>query len=71
MTPDSSRYWPEADYEPGRSQPSFDKQYVRDWADATGWDHTPPGPELPEDVVAQTRDRYLEAYRMITGENLV
>ena len=71
MTPDSSRYWPEAEYEPGRSQPSFDKQYVRDWADATGWDHSPPGPELPEDVVAQTRDRYLEAYRMITGENLV
>ena len=70
MTPDSSRFWPEDGYEPGRSQPSFDKQFVRDWADATGWDHTPPGPELPEDVISQTRERYLEAYRMITGEDL-
>ena len=70
MTPDSSRFWPEDGYEPGHAQPSFDKQFVRDWADATGWDHSPPGPELPEDVVAQTRDRYLEAYRRITGEEL-
>ena len=70
MTPDSSRFWPEDGYEAGRSQPSFDKQFVRDWADATGWDHTPPGPELPEDVIAQTRERYLEAYRLITGEDL-
>ena len=70
MTPDSSRFWPEDDYEPGRAQPSFDKQYVRDWADATGWDHSPPGPELPEDVIAQTRDRYLEAYSRLTGEEL-
>ncbi len=70
MTPDSSRFWPEDEYEPGRSQPSFDKQFVRDWADATGWDHSPPGPELPEDVIAQTRDRYIEAYRRITGEEL-
>ena len=70
MTPDSSRFWPEDGYEPGRSQPSFDKQYVRDWADATGWDHSPPGPELPEDVIAQTRDRYLEAYSRLTGEEL-
>ena len=70
MTPDSSRFWPEDEYEPGRAQPSFDKQFVRDWADATGWDHSPPGPELPEDVIAQTRDRYLEAYRRITGEDL-
>jgi phosphoribosylaminoimidazole-succinocarboxamide synthase len=70
MTPDSSRFWPEDEYEPGRSQPSFDKQFVRDWADATGWDHSPPGPELPEDVITQTRDRYLEAYRRITGEDL-
>ena len=70
MTPDSSRFWPEDEYEPGRSQPSFDKQFVRDWADATGWDHSPPGPELPEDVITQTRDRYLEAYRRITGEEL-
>ena len=70
MTPDSSRFWPEDGYEPGRAQPSFDKQYVRDWADATGWDHSPPGPELPEDVIAQTRDRYLEAYSRLTGEEL-
>jgi phosphoribosylaminoimidazole-succinocarboxamide synthase len=70
MTPDSSRFWPEDEYEPGRAQPSFDKQFVRDWADATGWDHSPPGPELPEDVIAQTRDRYIEAYRRITGEEL-
>ncbi len=70
MTPDSSRFWPEDDYEPGRAQPSFDKQYVRDWADATGWDHSPPGPELPEDVIEQTRDRYLEAYHRVTGEEL-
>lgn len=70
MTPDSSRFWPEDGYEPGRTQPSFDKQYVRDWADATGWDHSPPGPELPEDVIAQTRDRYLEAYHRLTGEEL-
>ena len=70
MTPDSSRFWPEDGYEPGRTQPSFDKQYVRDWADATGWDHSPPGPDLPEDVIAQTRDRYLEAYHRLTGEEL-
>jgi phosphoribosylaminoimidazole-succinocarboxamide synthase len=55
MTPDSSRYWPADSYEPGRSQSSFDKQFVRDWADAAGWDHTPPAPELPDDVVEQTR----------------
>ena len=70
MTPDSSRFWPEDGYEPGRAQPSFDKQFVRDWADATGWDHSPPGPELPEDVITQTRDRYLEAYSRLTGEEL-
>jgi len=70
LTPDSSRYWPADRYEPGHSQPSFDKQFVRDWADATGWDHSPPAPELPEEVVAQTRDRYLEAYERITGEEL-
>jgi phosphoribosylaminoimidazole-succinocarboxamide synthase len=70
LTPDSSRYWPADLYEPGHSQPSFDKQFVRDWADAAGWDHSPPAPELPEEVVAQTRDRYLEAYERITGEEL-
>jgi phosphoribosylaminoimidazole-succinocarboxamide synthase len=70
LTPDSSRYWPADLYEPGHAQPSFDKQFVRDWADATGWDHSPPAPDLPEEVVAQTRDRYLEAYERITGEEL-
>ena len=70
LTPDSSRYWPADLYEPGHSQPSFDKQFVRDWADATGWDHSPPAPDLPEEVVSQTRDRYLEAYERITGEEL-
>ena len=70
LTPDSSRYWPADLYEPGHSQPSFDKQFVRDWADAAGWDHSPPAPTLPEEVVAQTRDRYLEAYERITGEEL-
>jgi phosphoribosylaminoimidazole-succinocarboxamide synthase len=69
LTPDSSRYWPVAGYEPGHGQPSFDKQYVRDWASATGWDKTPPAPELPEDVVANTRGKYVEAYERVTGES--
>jgi phosphoribosylaminoimidazole-succinocarboxamide synthase len=68
LTPDSSRYWPADGYEPGSSQPSFDKQYVRDWAAGTGWDKTPPAPALPEDVVEGTRSRYVEAYERITGE---
>jgi phosphoribosylaminoimidazole-succinocarboxamide synthase len=68
LTPDSSRYWPAATYEPGGPQPSFDKQFVRDWAASSGWDKAPPAPELPADVVAGTRDRYIEAYEMITGE---
>ncbi len=68
LTPDSSRYWPAAGYEPGGPQPSFDKQYVRDWASGSGWDKSPPAPELPDDVVAGTRKRYVEAYEMITGE---
>jgi phosphoribosylaminoimidazole-succinocarboxamide synthase len=68
LTPDSSRYWPADEYEPGRSQPSFDKQYVRDWASGSGWDKTPPAPELPADVVEGTRRRYEEAYERITGE---
>lgn len=67
LTPDSSRLWPADRWEPGRAAESFDKQYVRDWLDASGWDHTPPGPELPEDVVRGTRDRYVEAYERITG----
>jgi phosphoribosylaminoimidazole-succinocarboxamide synthase len=70
LTPDSSRFWPADDYEAGRSQSSFDKQYVRDWLDESGWDHTPPGPELPEDVVANTRSKYVEAYERITGRTL-
>jgi phosphoribosylaminoimidazole-succinocarboxamide synthase len=68
LTPDSSRYWPLDGYEPGRGQPSFDKQYVRDWAAASGWDKKPPAPSIPEDVVAGTRARYVEAYERITGE---
>jgi phosphoribosylaminoimidazole-succinocarboxamide synthase len=70
LTPDSSRFWPADDYEPGRSQASFDKQYVRDWLDRSGWDHSPPGPELPDDVVANTRAKYVEAYERISGRSL-
>jgi phosphoribosylaminoimidazole-succinocarboxamide synthase len=68
LTPDSSRYWPAEGFEVGRSQPSFDKQYVRDWATASGWDKKPPAPPIPDDVVAGTRERYIEAYERITGE---
>ncbi len=68
LTPDSSRFWPADGYEPGRGQPSFDKQYVRDWASQSGWDKSPPAPELPDDVVAGTRQRYVDAYERITGE---
>ena len=68
LTPDSSRFWPADGYAPGKGQPSFDKQYVRDWASTTGWDKSPPAPEVPEDVVAGTRERYAEAYERITGE---
>jgi phosphoribosylaminoimidazole-succinocarboxamide synthase len=68
LTPDSSRYWPADGYQPGRPQPSFDKQYVRDWAAASGWDQLPPAPALPDDVVAGTRERYIQAYELLTGE---
>ncbi|MCZ4491266.1 MAG: phosphoribosylaminoimidazolesuccinocarboxamide synthase [Conexibacter sp.] len=68
LTPDSSRYWPAQGYEPGHGQPSFDKQYVRDWASATGWDKAPPAPAIPDDVVAGTRAKYVEAYELVTGE---
>jgi phosphoribosylaminoimidazole-succinocarboxamide synthase len=68
LTPDSSRFWPADGYEPGRGQPSFDKQYVRDWASSSGWDKTPPAPEIPGEVVEGTRARYLEAYERIVGE---
>ncbi|MFM7225286.1 MAG: phosphoribosylaminoimidazolesuccinocarboxamide synthase, partial [Actinomycetota bacterium] len=68
MTPDSSRYWPLESWAPGTSPPSFDKQFVRDHMDATGWDHTPPAPAMPADVIAATRAKYVEAYELITGE---
>jgi len=73
FTPDSSRYWDAAQYAPGRGQPSFDKQFVRDWLESTGWDKRPPAPKLPEGVVRTTREKYLDAYRKITDgmpENL-
>lgn len=67
LTSDSSRFWPADEWQPGRVQHAFDKQFVRDWATSTGWDRTPPGPEVPADVVAATRARYTEAYERITG----
>lgn len=67
LTPDSSRYWPADSWQPGRDIPSFDKQYVRDWLDSTGWDHNPPAPALPAALVAGTRARYVEAFERITG----
>ena len=69
LTPDSSRFWPAASWQPGRAQPSYDKQYVRDWLLSTGWDRAAPGPELPASVVSQTRDRYVEAYERLTGSS--
>jgi phosphoribosylaminoimidazole-succinocarboxamide synthase len=68
LTPDSSRFWPADGYEPGHGQPSFDKQYVRDWASGSGWDKTPPAPTLPGDVIARTRELYVDAYERVTGE---
>ncbi|MCH2374067.1 MAG: phosphoribosylaminoimidazolesuccinocarboxamide synthase [Planctomycetes bacterium] len=68
LTPDSSRFWPADDYAPGRSQPSFDKQYVRDYLKEQDWDRTPPGPELPEEIVQETSRRYRELYERMTGE---
>jgi len=67
LTPDSSRFWPKASYEPGRGQPSFDKQYLRDYLETIVWNKQPPGPELPEEVVARTSEKYREAYRLLTG----
>jgi phosphoribosylaminoimidazole-succinocarboxamide synthase len=67
-TPDSSRFWPLDEYAVGRGQPSFDKQYVRDWASGTGWDKSPPAPPIPGDVVAATRERYVTAYEKLAGE---
>jgi phosphoribosylaminoimidazole-succinocarboxamide synthase len=71
LTPDSSRFWPAEGYQPGRAQPSFDKQYVRDYLERIAWNKQPPGPELPPDVVAATRDKYREAYRKLTGHELI
>lgn len=68
LTPDSSRFWPSDEWQPGRAQHSYDKQYVRDWAAGTGWDKRAPGPEVPEDVIAATRARYVEVYERLTGE---
>src|SRR6202012_1618137 len=70
LTPDSSRFWPADKYAPGRGQPSFDKQFVRDYLETLDWDKTPPGPVLPDDVVAKTRATYLEAYERLTGKKL-
>ena len=67
FTPDSSRFWPADEYEPGRPQPSFDKQFVRDYCETLGWDKTPPGPDLPDEVVAGSRARYVEAFERLTG----
>jgi phosphoribosylaminoimidazole-succinocarboxamide synthase len=69
LTPDSSRFWPSDTYEPGHSQPSFDKQYVRDWAAGSGWDKSPPAPAIPADVIERTQALYREAYERITGES--
>lgn len=70
LTPDSSRYWPADQWTPGEAVPSFDKQFVRDWLDASGWDHTPPSPSLPVDVIEATRTKYAEAFELITGNPL-
>ena len=68
LTPDSSRYWPADKYETGRNQESFDKQYVRDYLETTGWDKTPPAPKLPEEVIRRTTDRYVECFERVTGQ---
>jgi phosphoribosylaminoimidazole-succinocarboxamide synthase len=70
LTPDSSRFWPQDTYRPGMAQPSFDKQFVRDHLDAMHWDRQPPAPALPDSVVARTREKYLEAHRLLTGGEL-
>jgi phosphoribosylaminoimidazole-succinocarboxamide synthase len=70
LTPDSSRFWPADQYREGSNPPSYDKQFVRDWLETTGWDKNPPAPELPPEVVEKTREKYLEAYRELTGEAL-
>ena len=69
LTPDSSRFWPEAEYAPGRGQPSFDKQFVRDWLETTTWDKNSPPPPLPDEVVERTRQKYQEALDWLTAKN--
>ena len=69
LTPDSSRFWPAESWSPGRAQPSYDKQFVRDWLTQSGWDKTPPGPEMPAEVVERTRAKYVEAYEQLTGSS--
>lgn len=71
LTSDSSRFWPADDYEPGRTQHAFDKQFVRDWSTTTGWDKTPPGPAIPDEIVEATRKRYTEVYERITGKTWI
>jgi len=68
LTPDSSRFWPASQYRPGRGQPSFDKQFVRDWLSGTDWDKNSPPPALPDDIVAKTRQKYIDAYERLTGQ---
>ncbi|MHC4093943.1 MAG: phosphoribosylaminoimidazolesuccinocarboxamide synthase, partial [Planctomycetota bacterium] len=70
LTPDSSRFWAVDDYQPGRSQPAFDKQFVRDYLESSGWNKQPPAPALPAEVVQATRQRYLQAYKRLTGKEL-
>ena len=71
LTPDSSRFWDAEHYSPGNSLPNYDKQFVRDWLDANGWDHEPPAPGLPQDVIDKTAQRYLQAYQKLTNRNIV
>ncbi len=71
LTPDSSRFWPLEDYSPGKSQPSFDKQFVRDYLESSGWDKNPPPPSLPEEIVQTTSKKYLEAYSKLTGKDIL
>jgi phosphoribosylaminoimidazole-succinocarboxamide synthase len=71
LTPDSSRFWPADQYAPGKGQPSFDKQFVRDWLSATTWDKNSPPPSLPDDIVAKTREKYVESYERLTGKTFV
>ena len=70
LTPDSSRFWPLEEYTPGKPQPSFDKQFVRDYLETLDWDKTPPAPSLPKEIIARTTEKYLDAYRNLTGKEL-